>query len=45
MEAVQVAKVPTNPCGPVKYDVDYNEKDPLRNISDNWNWDRAQPCQ
>lgn len=45
MEAEQVPKVPLYPNGTIKYDVDYNEKEPLRNITDNWNWDRAQPSR
>ena len=30
--------------GPVKYLVKYVESDPLRAVSDNWNWGLAQPC-
>ena len=37
-------KVPALPNGPSKYKVEYNQKDPLAPVSDNWNWGRTQPC-
>ena len=45
MEAVQVAKVPPISKGPIKYEVEYNEKDPLHSMTDNFNWGRSQPCR
>ena len=45
MEAVQVAKVPPISNGPIKYEVEYNEKDPLHSMTDNFNWGRSQPCR
>ena len=45
LEPVQVSKVPPTPNGNVKYDVTYNEKEPLLNVCDSWNWDRSQPCK
>ena len=45
MEAVQVAKVPPISKGPIKYEVEYNEKGPLHSMTDNFNWDRSQPCR
>ncbi|CAB3984331.1 Hypothetical predicted protein, partial [Paramuricea clavata] len=45
METLNVTAVPPTPVGPVKYAVDYNEKDPLAAVTDNWNWDCAQPCK
>ncbi|CAB4035562.1 Hypothetical predicted protein, partial [Paramuricea clavata] len=44
LESISVDKVPPAPNGPVKYRVKYVESDPLRAVSDNWNWGRAQPC-
>ena len=44
LESISVDKVPPAPNGPVKYRVKYIESDPLRAVSDNWNWGRAQPC-
>ena len=44
LPTISLPKVPSESTGPAKYRVDYNEKDPLRPVSDNWNWGRAQPC-
>ena len=38
-------KVPLAPQGPVKYEVQYNDADPLSVVVDNWKWGRAQPCK
>lgn len=45
MEAAQVVKVPPISNGPIKYEVEYNEKDPLHSMTDNFNWGRSQPCR
>ncbi|XP_033121548.1 uncharacterized protein LOC117120621, partial [Anneissia japonica] len=45
MDAVQVDKIPPTPNGTVKFQVAYNKKEPLSNICDSWNWQRAQPCK
>jgi len=45
MRPIKVTKVPPTPNGPIKYEVQYNEKDPLMHVADKWNWDRAQPCK
>ena len=45
IEAVQVAKDPPISKGPIKYEVEYHEKDPLRGTTDNFNWGLSQPCR
>ena len=45
MEDTMVKAVPPTPNGPAKYEVLYNEKDPLSAVADDWNWGRAQPCK
>ena len=45
LEAVQVTKVPPTTTGTIKYEVEYNEKEPLSNVNDRWNWGRSQPCK
>ncbi|CAH3165890.1 unnamed protein product, partial [Pocillopora meandrina] len=45
LKPVQVKKVPLAPQGPVKYEVQYNDADPLSVVVDNWKWGRAQPCK
>ena len=45
LEAVQVTKVPPTTTGTIKYEDEYNEKEPLSNVNDRWNWGRSQPCK
>ena len=45
LEAVQVTKAPPTTTATIKYEVEYNEKEPLSNVNDRWNWDRSQPCK
>lgn len=33
------------PQGPARYQVEYNDADPLSVVVDNWKWGRAQPCK
>ncbi len=33
------------PQGPSRYEVSYNDVDPLSSTVDNWNWGRTQPCK
>ena len=40
-----MAKVPPISKGPIKYEVEYNEKGPLHSMTDNFNWGRSQPCR
>ena len=44
MDNISVQKVPPMPNGPAKFEVEYHENDPLSAVADDWNWDRAQPC-
>ena len=44
MEEISVKKVPPTPNGPAKFEVEYEENDPLSVVADDWNWGRAQPC-
>ena len=45
LERVHVKKVPLAPQGPAKYEVEYNDAEPLSVVVDNWKWGRAQPCK
>ena len=45
LEAVHVTKVHPTTTGTIKYEVEYNEKEPLSNVNDRWNWGRSQPCK
>ena len=45
LEAVQVTKAPPTTTATIKYEAEYNEKEPLSNVNDRWNWDRSQPCK
>jgi len=41
----QVKKVAPAPQGSAKYEVEYNDAEPLSVVVDKWRWDRAQPCK
>ena len=45
LKSVHVKKVPLAPQGSVKYEVEYNDAEPLPVVADNWKWGRAQPCK
>ena len=45
LEPVEVKKVLLAPQGSAKYEVEYNDAEPLSVVLDNWKLGRAQPCK
>ncbi|XP_068742928.1 uncharacterized protein [Montipora capricornis] len=45
LDPVHVKKVPLASQGSAKYEVLYNDAEPLSVVVDNWKWGRAQPCK